>query len=221
MSIAPLPAARPSRLEQATARPPRPVPSSRRIARRRRLVALVKRLLPLMAVLLLATVVSWPQIAHRLDTSRMAKAALHNVQQGRLVNLRYHGIDERNRPYIVTAEEAQQVGPERINLVSPKADVLSENGDWTLVVSDNGVYLQRADQLDLSGHVVIYRDNGVTLQTSSAAVDLKAGAAAGSQHTHTEGPFGTLDSQGFALVDKGAVVQFDGKSRLVLNEQHP
>ena len=68
--------------------------------------------------------------------------------------------------------------------------------------------------------MVIYRDNGVTLQTPSAAVDLKAGAAAGSQHTHAEGPFGTLDAQGFALVDKGAVVQFDGKSRLVLNEQN-
>ena len=173
-----------------------------------------------MAVLLLATLVSWPQITHRLDASRLAKAALRNVQQGRLVNLRYHGIDERNRPYTVTAEEAQQVGAERINLVSPKADVLGENGDWTLVVSETGVYLQRANQLDLSGHVVIYRDNGVTLQTPSAAVDLKAGAAAGSQHTHAEGPFGTLDSQGFALVDKGAVVQFDGKSRLVLNEQH-
>ncbi len=192
----------------------------RRMARRRRLVVLAKRVLPLLAVLLLATVLLWPQIVHRIEMTRMAENGLRAIQQGRLVNLRYHGIDNRNRPYTVTAEEAQQVGPERINLVSPKADVLSENGSWTLVVSENGVYLQHVNQLDLSGHVVIYRDNGVTLQTPSAAVDLKQGAAAGSEQTHAEGPFGTLDAQGFALVDKGAVVQFSGKSHLVLNEQH-
>ena len=219
MSSAPLPASSNQRLAHRPARP-RSVPSTRRIAGRRRLVGLAKRLLPLMAVLLLGTVLLWPQIAHQIDMSRMAKNSLRAIQEGRLVNLRYHGVDNRNRPYTVTAQEAQQVGPERINLVSPKADVLSENGSWTLVVSENGVYLQHANQLDLSGHVVIYRDNGVTLQTPSAAVDLKAGAAAGSQRTHAEGPFGTLDAQGFALVDKGAVVQFSGKSRLLLNEQH-
>ena len=220
MSIAPLPATSNPRLGSRPIKP-RQAPSVRSIAGRRRFVGFTKRMLPLLAVLLLATVLSWPQIEHELDIGRSAIVTLRNVQEGRLLNLRYHGVDDRNQPYTVTAEEAQQVGPERINLVSPKADVLSGNGNWTLVVSENGVYLQHANQLDLSGHVVIYRDNGVTLSTPSAAVDLKSGAAAGGQHTHAEGPFGTLDAQGFALVDKGAVVQFVGKSRLVLNEQHP
>jgi lipopolysaccharide export system protein LptC len=34
---------------------------------------------------------------------------------------------------------------------------------------------------------------------------------------HAEGPFGTLDAQGFALTDKGSVIQFTGPGRLVLN----
>jgi lipopolysaccharide export system protein LptC len=51
------------------------------------------------------------------------------------------------------------------------------------------------------------------------SMDLKSGAAASSQPVHAEGPFGTLDAQGFALVDKGAVVQFTGPARLVLNEK--
>ena len=68
--------------------------------------------------------------------------------------------------------------------------------------------------------MVLYRAKGVTLYTQSAAMDLKQGAAAGSEPTHAEGPFGTLDAQGFALVDKGAVMQFDGKSRLLLNGTH-
>ena len=32
-----------------------------------------------------------------------------------------------------------------------------------------------------------------------------------------EGPFGTLDSEGFTLVDKGTAVQFAGPARLVMN----
>jgi len=69
--------------------------------------------------------------------------------------------------------------------------------------------------------VHIYRDDGTTLTTSTAAVDLKAGAAAGADMVHAEGPFGTLDAQGFALIDKGAVIQFSGPGRLILNSaQH-
>ncbi len=219
MSVAPLSTLRSPRLSQPPSRGHRP-PSGRSIAGRRRFVMLAKRALPLMAVLLLATVMLWPQIIRQFDFGHSAKAALRDIREGRLVNLRYHGVDDRGQPYTVTAAEAQQIGPERIDLVSPKADVLGQSGTWTLVTSENGVYLQHVNQLDLSGHVVIYRDNGVTLKTQTAAVDLKAGAAAGSDRTHAEGPFGTLDAQGFAFVDKGAVVQFDGKSRLVLNEQH-
>ena len=35
--------------------------------------------------------------------------------------------------------------------------------------------------------------------------------------TRAEGPFGTLEAQGFAVVDQGAVIQFTGPARLVMN----
>ena len=68
--------------------------------------------------------------------------------------------------------------------------------------------------------MVVFRDNGITLRTQSAALDLRSGAADSNEPTHAEGPFGTLDAQGFALVDKGAVIQFQGASRLLLNGGH-
>jgi lipopolysaccharide export system protein LptC len=51
-------------------------------------------------------------------------------------------------------------------------------------------------------------------------MNLKQGAAASNDYTHAEGPFGTLDAQGFMLVDKGNVIQFFGPARLVLNGAH-
>ena len=51
--------------------------------------------------------------------------------------------------------------------------------------------------------MTLYRDDGTTMVTASASIDLKPGAAAGGEPTHAEGPFGTLDAQGFTLTDKG------------------
>lgn len=200
----------------ATAR--RPDAPRRSNAGRRRRVTWSKRLLPVGAVLLLATIALWPEISRQINAGRRAlrPGLTGEFEAGKLLNVRYHGIDG-TRPYTVTADQALQDGPERINLVQPKGDLTSDNGSWTYVQAKAGVYIQHASLLDLSGDVVVYRDNGVTLQTQSAAMDLKSGAAAGNEKTHAEGPFGTLDAQGFALVDKGAVIQFQGASRLVLN----
>ena len=222
MTVAPLPGPRLDRLGTAASRV-RAAPTRRSLAGRRTTVLWTKRLLPVTAVLLMASVAMWPEISRQFDKTRFGfhRGGLSGEwQAGRLLNVRYHGQDARNRPFTITAEQAVQAGPERTDLVAPKGDAFSENGSWTFGQSLRGVYLQHAGQLDLSGDVTIFRDNGISLRTQSAAMDLKTGASAGNEATHAEGPFGTLDSQGFALVDKGAVIQFDGKARLVLNGSH-
>ena len=219
MTVAPLPRPRTDRLGTAASRVRQP-PSKRNLVSRRRTVLWTKRLLPVVAMLLLASVALWPEISRQFDKARFGfhKGGLSaDVQAGKLLNVRYHGMDGRNRPYTVTADEAVQLGPERINLVNPKGDVVSENGSWTYAESLRGVYRQHAGLLDMSGDVVMYRDDGITMRTQSVAMDLKTGAAAGNEPTHVEGPFGTLDALGFALVDRGALIQFEGKSRMVLN----
>jgi lipopolysaccharide export system protein LptC len=180
-------------------------------------VGIAKRLLPLVALLLLSLVAFWPEM-NSDERSRWA-AAVRGLepQSGQLSDVRYRGVDERNRPYAVTASGAQQVSPERINLVEPKGDVNLESGVWLMAQSRSGVYMPHADQLDLSGDVVLYRDDGLTMTTDSATLDLKAGVASSADQVHVEGPFGSLDAQGFAVIDRGQVLQFTGPGRLVLN----
>jgi lipopolysaccharide export system protein LptC len=196
----------------------RTLPSTAATARRRRLVALAKRLLPLVAVVLLATLALWPEFHRDAEEGRVAyrRGALL-PESGQLTDARYHGVDEHGRPYTITASVAHQLSPERIDLTAPAGDVSLESGSWLMVRSRQGVYLQHAQQLDLSGEVMLYRDDGTALSTDSAAIDLKAGAAAGADMTHVEGPFGTLDAQGFSVVDGGTVIRFTGPGRLVLN----
>ena len=90
-----------------------------------------------------------------------------------------------------------------------------------MLQSKHGVFLQHTNQLDLSHDVTLYRDDGTTMTTASASVDLKNGAAASAEPTHAEGPFGTLDAQGFTVTDKGAAIQFTGPAHLVLNGASP
>lgn len=205
------------RLERA---PARAAITERDIARRRVFVVWSKLLLPVLALALLSSIALWPELERQTDEARVAVRRLSEDVEGsgRVVNARYQSADEKGRPYTVTAATAVQAGPRRVNLTSPKGDMTQQNGSWIMVRSKQGVYLQHTGELDLSGDATIYRDDGTVLHSASVAVNLKSGAAASSDVVSAEGPFGTLDATGFTLVDKGAIVEFTGPARLVLNQ---
>jgi lipopolysaccharide export system protein LptC len=211
-----------ARLIAAAAVRMRLVPTPRHLARRRLMINVTKWLLPLGALALLSSIALWPEFDAAKDQTRFSFGRISNEVDGaRLTDARYRGIDEAGRPYTVTAATAQQEGPERINLTQPKGDITLQDGAWVMLQAKQGVYMQHSGQLDLSHDVTLYRDDGTTMTTASASMDLKNSAAAGSEPVHVEGPFGTLDAQGFTLVDKGANIQFSGPARVVLNGASP
>ncbi len=226
MSISPLPVQVPRRPGQqliaaAAARVRKPLDPGD-LARRRIIIKLTKWLLPAGALLLLATLALWPEIDRVRDRAFVAYQRMSGEVDGAtLTNARYRSVDEQGRPYTLTAATAQQVSPDRVNLTTLKADITLTDGTWLMLRSRQGVFLQHTNQLDLSHDVVLYRDDGTTVTTDSASVDLKNGAAAGAEPTHAEGPFGTLDAQGFTLTDKGSAIQFLGPARLILNGSSP
>ena len=193
-------------------------PTSRGIKRRRVLITLTKWILPLVAMALLAMIALWPEIDAATSKARLAIGHVSGeLESGKLVDARYNGVDEKGRPYTITAATAWQIDPERVGLTLPKGDITLENGTWLMLTSKEGTFLQHLNQLDLLNDVTLYRDDGTTMHTRSASVDLKAGAAAGSEPVHVEGPFGVLDAQGFTVMDKGTAIDFPGPAHVVLN----
>jgi len=227
VSISPLPVrATPRRpgqqLVAAAAARVRKPPNQRRLARRHLVINLTKLVLPAGAALLLATLALWPEISRMTDSARIAYQRMSREIGGATVtDAHYRGVDEHGRPYTLTAATAVQVDPERINLTTLKGDITLANGTWLMVQAKHGVFLQHTNQLDLSGDVTLYRDDGTTMTTASASIDLKKGAAASAEPTHAEGPFGTLDAQGFTATDQATAVQFAGPAHLVLNGASP
>jgi len=194
------------------------VPTPGGLARRRWFINTSKFLLPAAAALLLASVALWPEFNRATDKARIVLNGLRAVVDGaRVTNAHYNGVDERGRPFTVTAATATQRDAEQVDLTVPNADMTLENGTWINVKSKLGVFMRKAQQLDLSEDVVLYRDDGTTMTTSSATVEMKAGAASGAAPTHVEGPFGTLDAAGFTTTDKGAAIQFWGPVSVTLN----
>jgi|HubBroStandDraft_5_1064220.scaffolds.fasta_scaffold207186_1 lipopolysaccharide export system protein LptC len=193
----------------------------RSLKRRRRAVRIAKYALPVLALALLSSIAAWPEISRTIERGRETWHALTMVESnGAMKQPRYRGFDSQNQPYMISAATAVQDGPDRYNLTAPRGDLTMHNGTWLQVQSRAGVYVQKSDQLDLSDHVTLYRADGTILRTATATADMKQSAVTSSDYTHAEGPFGTLDAEGFTLVDRGAIVQFHGPAKLVLNAAH-
>lgn len=196
----------------------RQIPSASRLLRRRRMIWLTKLLLPATALALLSSLALWPELQREAGRAQEAAKAFERVHGDTVIGARYRSVDERGRPYTLTAASARQVSDDLIDLTEPKGDTTLENGTWLLLQAHAAKYRQRENALDLSHGVTLYRDDGTTLVTSAATVDLKNGAAAGAEPVHADGPFGKLDaSGGFTATDKGEQIFFAGPAHLVLN----
>jgi lipopolysaccharide export system protein LptC len=209
--------AKPVKRPISTATGPRSTLGAAALARRRHRITVAKFLLPGVALLLLVSLAVWPEVERIEAGAHAVVTRIGDVAAARVTDATYHSVDAQGRPYTVTATIAQQDGPERINLTMPKGDITLQNGTWVMVKAKQGVFMQHSNLLDLSHDVTLYRDDGTTLVTPSASLDLTRGAAAGSEPVHAEGPFGTLEAQGFTATDKGTSIEFAGPAKLVLN----
>src|SRR5262249_20914196 len=74
-------------------------------------VALLKRGLPAVGVLLLLLIAVWPQLTPIWERMRFAFPAidLRDARELRMLNPRYAGMDRSGRPYVVTAAVGHQV----------------------------------------------------------------------------------------------------------------
>jgi lipopolysaccharide export system protein LptC len=180
----------------------------------------LKVVLPGIAVGLILLVALWPQ--YLLEGGRFQIVANPSGDVGidrlSMVRPRFKGSDRQNRPFTVSAESAVQ-DLEDDNLIvldKPQAEVTLEDGAGVALSAAEGFYRRDSEVLKLAGGVNLLHDRGYQIHTPTAAIDLQAGTAEGHEPVAAQGPFGTLQSQGFRVVEQGDRVEFTGKSRLVL-----
>ena len=197
----------------------RPTPPRRGdINRRSNKVMLAKRVLPAVALVLLVAVALWPEWHNDgIGTRLVLHGNVSEPASGEIANGRYNGQNENGEPFTVTADSAHQGIADRIDLRNPVGDIALRGGAWIEGKGQVGVLDQRSGELDLAGEVSLYRDDGTVLSSDTATIDTKSSAATSEDRVHVEGPFGTLDAQGFTILDKGQITRFTGPARLLLN----
>jgi lipopolysaccharide export system protein LptC len=196
-------------------RPPRRL----HIAGYSRFVSVAKVVLPLIALVLVSVVAAWPHLKPKNERFRIgvSNLAATEGEDPNMVNARYVGTDEQDRPFTVTADYARRGGSKTptVELEMPKADLTLEDGTWLVLTAKTGVYDQAAKTLKLAGAVNLFHDLGYEIRTDAADVDIGKGMASGRDPVAGQGPFGELRAQGFQLKDRGKVIVFTGRAYLL------
>ncbi len=189
---------------------------------RSRFVALMKYLLPVLALGLLALVVAWPQLVPDEDRFRIDLAAVGPAggSKPQVLNPRVVGIDTSSRPFQITADlgsRTQTDGNGNIYLFDqPKADITLSDGSWVAITSENGRYDETSQTLFLKDSVNLFHDAGYEFMTQSARFDIANDDASGDEPVHGQGPFGIIDSEGFRVLRGGERIIFTGKAKLTI-----
>lgn len=185
-----------------------------------RFVGIAKLLLLTLATGLIVLLVVWSRV--NMDETRLrigvTEFAPEDVDSLNMVNPRFEGIDDKNRPFSITAELASQADEQGriIALTEPRADVTLTDGAWIALIADAGRYDRDAERLELSGSVSLFHDRGFELHTSRAQIDLAEGVASGDAGVRGHGPAGELMAEGFRVTDEGDRLILTGQSRIVL-----
>ena len=123
-----------------------------------------------------------------------------------LVGARYEGVDEKHRPFRVTADEASHAlsAKDGVTLKKPMADILLDDNSWLAASADEGEFTRDSARLRLSGNVRIFYDAGYEASLDDIDIDLKKSEAQSQNPVRAQGPTGTLTAQKITVADGGA-----------------
>ncbi len=191
------------------------------ITRRSTVVTIGKKLLPVAAVALLVALALAPSWQAGPDKDRVTYhvSAAQASNNSHMLGAQYHGLDQHGEPFTVTAANATEQGSDEVALTRPVGDITLKSGTWLELKSDTGMFHQKSQMLHLSSNVSLYRNDGTTVTTTSADINLQNSSATGNAPVDVQGPFGTLHADnGFVLADRGGEITFNGPATLTLTQ---
>jgi lipopolysaccharide export system protein LptC len=183
-------------------------------------IAVLRKVLPALCLLILATIGAWAALNVINGRSEGAKVASDaNIRMDRLV---LQGRTERGQPYLVTSDSAvrDNVDSSKLTLVKPVLTLDSGGPTWTIVKADSGIYRQDTGILDLHGAVNLDDYKGNHLATEHAVVDTKKNNVDGDTPISGHGPLGSINASSYSLRDGGAYLLFKGRVKSRIYPQH-
>jgi lipopolysaccharide export system protein LptC len=171
-------------------------------ARYARFVNIMRRGLLLAGLLLIGLVVGYSLLPRQSQRIAMTFEKMGIVSGDlSMTKPKLHGTDSEGNPFTVTADKATQ-NPKNLrqaSLTNVQADLSLKDGQWMSATAPHGVLDANARQLQLSGAIAVFTDEGYELHTDLAHVDLAKGVATGPHKVTGQGPAGTFVADRFRI----------------------
>lgn len=182
-------------------------------------VALMKRVLPLAAAVVLAAVLVYTFIPRQPERVTVSFERLGTIDND-LAMIKPHlsGSDAEGNPFVITADVAIQ-DPKNVHHVRLKkieADTSLKDGRWMNATAAAGFFDMDTSLLKLTGGIEMFSDSGYELHTSKANIELKKGLFHGPETVTGHGPLGTLRADRFEIERLKRLIHLIGNVHMTL-----
>ncbi|MDE1938086.1 MAG: LPS export ABC transporter periplasmic protein LptC [Alphaproteobacteria bacterium] len=169
-----------------------------------RFVAFMKRVLPIAAAAVLASVIAYSFIPRHQEQDHMSLTYQHmgTIRNDlAMIRPKLTGADGKGNPFTITAAAAVQNAKNRRQATLEKvdADIQLDGAQWINASAAHGFFDMDAGTLKLDGGLSVYTDTGYELHTQSADVNLRQGIFKGQQKVTGQGPLGSLSADSFKI----------------------
>ena len=188
-----------------------------RAALHSRNVAILRKVLPVVAVLVLATYF----ISTRLSvTVGGVTASVTGVEVNdgnlRMVNPTLKGVDKKNGAYVVSADYADQdmKNPKLIKLHAIKAELTTDQKGWSRMQAVRGLFNSDSERLVMQDDIRVSTSSGVTGKLTHASLNMKSQILRSHQPVAFDLPSGTVRARALRLNSVDKTLLFRGKVRV-------
>lgn len=185
--------------------------------RHTRLVHLLRRVIPVVAVALVLALVVIPFLSPL--GGKLANVSVSSVGitggKVRMETPKLSGYRKDNRPYQVTAENAFQEirNPTQVELQTLTARIQMEREGWVTVNARTGLFDTQKEKLRLVDDVKIRTENGHDMQMKTADVDFKSGTVVSKEPVKVSLGETTVDANTLDVKNNGELITFEGRVR--------
>jgi lipopolysaccharide export system protein LptC len=184
-----------------------------------RLVKALRFILPLVAVIIIAVLITRltqdPKTQTIADVPQAEKTTPGVIE---LIAPKYEGLDSDGQPYTVTADKAVRSpsAPDTVVFENPVADITLKDKTWLAIKAKGGSFDRKAALLLLNDTVTLYHDSGYEMKLQDIKIDLKEKTAVSDFPLTAQGPMGGIAAQNMHVENHGDLVVFGGPVTLTL-----
>jgi len=186
-----------------------------------RFIRFLRLALPIFGLSLIAVIFAWPRMEETVEPiAREELLPSTPIAQNELINPRYESRDDKKQPFTITAQKATQGqdNPEIIELESPTADLLMNDGSWLAAKANTGIYEQNSEKLFLNGNVRLFHDDGYQLESDEMRINLQTQESFSDKDVIAQGPQGTINAIGLEAYGADNKLIFKGPATMTLTD---